>query len=78
MDDTDPALSAAHAARMIGSLGSWGEADGYEAEAKRRGIAAHEVRLLAERRQALIRKGRGPGAQIATHDEVGQKKRFWK
>ena len=61
MDETDPALNEAHAARMIGSLRCPLECDGYEAEAKSRGIAPHEVRLLAEQRLTLFRRRRGPG-----------------
>lgn len=48
---TDPA----HAARMIRSIRSLEELDGYEAEAKRRGIAPHETTLIAERRRELER-----------------------
>lgn len=59
----DPAVNPRHAERMIGSLRCSLECDGYEAEAKTRGMAPHEVRLLAERRLKLFRQKRGPGAQ---------------
>lgn len=49
---------------MIKSLRCQGECDGYETEAKRRGIAAHEVNLLAEQRIALLRRRRGTGGRV--------------
>ena len=60
--ESDPKTNADHAAKMIGSLACLDEVAGYWAEAKRRGIAAHELDLLARRRQAILRR-RGPGAQ---------------
>lgn len=56
--NADPYTNEAHAARQIRACRSEAELDGYEAEAKRRGIAPHEVRLIRERRQRL-REARG-------------------
>ena len=53
----DPATNPAHAARAIRACTAE-ELDGYEAEAKRRGIAAHEIPLIAERRRELARAAR--------------------
>lgn len=51
----DPATDPSHAARQILACASPAEIDGYESEARRRGIAPHEVTLIAERRRALER-----------------------
>lgn len=40
-------------ARMIASITSHEELDGYEKQAKTRGITTEEVRLIAEKRRAL-------------------------
>lgn len=55
---SDPATNPAHAARQIRSIRSVAELDGYEAQARQRGIAAHETTLIAERRLELT-GGRG-------------------
>lgn len=52
---SDPFTDPAHAARMIRSIRSTAELDGYEAEAKRRGIASHEVTMILQRRRELAR-----------------------
>lgn len=48
----DPAITRV----LIGTIRSIEELDGYETEAKRRGLDAEEVRLLDERRKQLTRK----------------------
>jgi hypothetical protein len=50
---SDPRTDEAHAWRMIYSLQCGDELRGYYAEAKRRGISAHELRLLQERAKTL-------------------------
>lgn len=52
----DPATDQAHAERQINSYDSLPELDGYAAAAKERGIAAHEVVLIHNRRIALTRR----------------------
>jgi hypothetical protein len=49
----DPFTGPEHAARQIAACKTHAELDGYEAEAKHRGIAPHEVTLILERRRAL-------------------------
>lgn len=56
---SDPVTNPAHAARQIAAYKTLLELSGYEAEAKRRGIALHEVTLIAERRRDLVRKAGG-------------------
>ena len=51
----DPRTDQAHAARAIGACKSLAELEGYEAEAKRAGIAQHEVTLIAERQRELLK-----------------------
>jgi hypothetical protein len=51
----DPFTDSEHAARQIAACKTHAELDGYEAEAKRRGIAPHEVTLILERRRTLRR-----------------------
>lgn len=53
---SDPFTDEAHAARMIRDCRTVEELDGYQDEARRRGIAAHEVRLIEAQRNALRRK----------------------
>lgn len=49
----DPRIDAEHAAKMIRSINTLDELAGYEAQAKSRGIAGHEVTLIAEKRREL-------------------------
>lgn len=56
---TDPVTNPAHAAHQIAACRTLLELSGYEAEAKRRGIALHEVTLIAERRKYLVRRAGG-------------------
>lgn len=44
--------------RKIGTINSIEELDGYEAEARGRGLRQDEVFALTERRRALSRKGK--------------------
>jgi hypothetical protein len=53
---SDPATNPEHAARMIRQCRTVEELDGYTNEARRRGIAAHELELIERQRNALRRK----------------------
>lgn len=50
---SDPQNNPDDAARAIRACKCREELDGYEAEAKRRGIAAHELQLILERRKIM-------------------------
>ena len=53
---SDPATDELHAARMIRACRTLDELAGYQDEARRRGIAAHELELIEAQRNALRRK----------------------
>lgn len=52
----DPSRDPDHAKFMIGSIRSLAELDGYERQAKTRGISPHEIKLIHDKKKLLTPK----------------------
>lgn len=52
---SSPRENPDHAAKMIGSLACQGEVEGYWLEARKRGLAPHELKMLSQRKRELMK-----------------------